>query len=192
MASFEVSIALASIIYGFGFARLLHGVVYIFSKDRGYLTLKILWLYLFLQGITHFWGLTHNSELENYNFNLFFLDALKSSLFYFVCDKICPATAEKIDSWKEFFIKERSKIWLGQILLACNMLIAILLGLNFVLTEGFYEVFFVGILPWTALSCLGYFSKNLQINFYAALLNFFHILFFVLATSQQETAGFLS
>ena len=68
MASFEVSIALASIIYGFGFARLLHGVVYIFSKDRGYLTLKILWLFLFLEGITHFWGLTHNSEIENCNF----------------------------------------------------------------------------------------------------------------------------
>ena len=32
LASFEVSIALASIIYGFGFARLLHGVGYIFSK----------------------------------------------------------------------------------------------------------------------------------------------------------------
>ena len=54
MVSFEVSIALASIIYGFGFARILHGVGYVFSKDKGYLTLKILWLYLFLEGITHF------------------------------------------------------------------------------------------------------------------------------------------
>ena len=113
MASFEVSIALASIIYGFGFARLLHGVGYIFSKDKVFLTLKILWLYFFLQGITHFWGLTHNSELENYNFNLFFLDALKASLYYFMCDKVCPANAEKIDSWEEHFINERSKIWLG-------------------------------------------------------------------------------
>ena len=56
------------------------------------------------------------------------------------------------------------------------MLIAILLGINFVLNEGFYEVFFVGILPWTALSCLGYFSKNLKINFYAALLSFMAML----------------
>ena len=108
MASFEVSIALASIIYGFGFARLLHGVGYIFSKDKVFLTLKILWLYFFLQGITHFWGLTHNSELKNYNFNSFFLDALKASLYYFMCDKICPAYAEKIDSWEEHFINERS------------------------------------------------------------------------------------
>ena len=109
-----------------------------------------------------------------------------------MCDKVCPANAEKIDSWEEHFINERSKIWLVQILLACNMFITSILFFNFVLTEGFYEMFFVGILPWTAFSCLGYFSKNLKINFYAALLNFFHILFFVLATSQQESAGFLS
>ena len=164
MASFEVSIALASIIYGFGLSRLLHGVGYIFSKDKVFLTLKILWLYFFLQGITHFWCLIHNSELENYNFNLFFLDALKASLYYFICDKICPANTEKIDSWEEHFINERSKIWLVQILLACNMFITPILGFNFVLTEGFYEMFFVGILPWTAFSCLGYFSKNLKMR----------------------------
>ena len=109
----------------------------------------------------------------------------------FTCvDKIFPANAEKIDSWKEHFINERSKIWLVQILLACNMFITPILGFNFVLTEGFYKMFFVGILPWTAFSCLGYFSKNLKINFYAALLSFIHILFFVFATSQQESAGF--
>ena len=107
-----------------------------------------------------------------------------------MCDKVCPANAEKIDSWEEHFINERSKIWLVQILLACNIFITALLGFNFVLTEGFYEMFFVGILPWTAFSCLGYFSKNLKINFYAALLSFIHILFFVFATSQQESAGF--
>ena len=190
MASFEVSIALASIIYGFGFARLLHGVGYIFSKDKVFLTLKIIWLYFFLQGITHFWGLTHNSELENYNFNLFFLDALKASLYYFMCDKVCPANAEKIDSWEEHFINERSKIWLVQILLACNIFITTLLGFNFVFTEGFYEMFFVGIFPWTVFSCLGYLSKYLKINFYAALLSFIHILFFVFATSQEESVGF--
>ena len=28
-----------------------------------------------------------------------------------MCDKICPENAEKIDSWEEHFINERSKIW---------------------------------------------------------------------------------
>ena len=44
MVSFEVSIALASIIYGFGFARILHGVGYVFSKDiKGWVLKNDIW-----------------------------------------------------------------------------------------------------------------------------------------------------
>ena len=141
----------------------------------------------FLLGFFYFWAFTNNLGIENYDFVYFFLDVIFSCTFYALCVLTCPTVVEKIDSWRDHFIKVRSKVWFCQFLLIANKA---LLGLIVPQNEDQqFVTYIVVLLPWFTFSCLGFFFKNMTIQFITILLSLAHTTIGAFATLLSDASG---
>ncbi len=118
---FDLMLSFVAILFGIGYTRLLNIVPDVFSKnEKSNLTFQLFYIYVFFAGILHFWGFTSNLGIENYDFVLFCLDVILSCTIYALCALTCPNNVEKIESWRDHYIKVRSKVWICQFLLIAN------------------------------------------------------------------------
>ena len=121
MGVFDLMLSFVAILFGIGYTRLLNIVPDVFSKnEKSNLTFQLFYIYVFFAGILHFWGFTSNLGIENYDFVLFCLDVILSCTIYALCALTCPINVEKIESWRDHYIKVRSKVWFCQFLLIAN------------------------------------------------------------------------
>ena len=121
MGVFDLMLSFVAILFGIGYTRLLNIVPDVFSKnEKSNLTFQLFYIYVFFAGILHFWGFTNNLGIENYDFVLFCLDVILSCTIYALCALTCPINVEKIESWRNHYIKVRSKVWICQFLLIAN------------------------------------------------------------------------
>ena len=185
---FDLTLSFVAILFGIGYSKLLNIVPRVFSKnEKSSLTFQLFYIYIFFAGILHFWGFTSNLGIENYDISLFFLDVIFSCAFYALCTLTCPKNEYKINSWRDHYIKVRSKVWFCQFLLIANKtILGIIIPQN---VEQQFVGYVVVILPWFVFSCLGYFFKNMKIQFIAILLSLAHTAMAAFATLLSDVSG---
>ena len=188
MGVFDLMLSFVAILFGIGYTRLLNIVPNVFSKNKkSSLTFQLFYIYVFFAGILHFWGFTSNLGIENYDFVLFCLDVILSCTIYALCALTCPINEEKIESWRDHYIKVRSKVWFCQFLLIANKtILGIIIPQN---EEQQFVGYVVVILPWFVFSCLGYFFKNMKIQFITILLSLAHTAMAAFATLLSDVSG---
>ena len=185
---FDLMLSFVAILFGIGYSKLLNIVPSVFSKnEKSSLTFQLFYIYIFFAGILHFWGFTSNLGIENYDFSLFFLDVILGCTFYALCTLTCPNNEVKINSWRDHYIKVRSKVWFCQFLLIANKtILGIIIPQN---EEQQFVGYVVVILPWFVFSCLGYFFKNMKIQFITILLSLAHTAMAAFATLLSDVSG---
>ena len=188
MGVFDLMLSFVAILFGIGYTRLLNIVPDVFSKnEKSNLTFQLFYIYVFFAGILHFWGFTSNLGIENYDFVLFCLDVILSCTIYALCALTCPINVEKIESWRDHYIKIRSKVWICQFLLIANKaLLGVIVPQN---EDQQFVTFIVVLLPWFTFSCLGFFFKNMTIQFITILLSLAHTTMAAFATLLSEASG---
>ena len=188
MGVFDLMLSFVAILFGIGYTRLLNIVPDVFSKnEKSNLTFQLFYIYVFFAGILHFWGFTSNLGIENYDFVLFCLDVILSCTIYALCALTCPINVEKIESWRDHYIKVRSKVWICQFLLIANKaLLGVIVPQN---EDQQFVTFIVVILPWFTFSCLGFFFKNMTIQFITILLSLAHTTMAAFATLLSDASG---
>ena len=181
-------LSFVAILFGIGYTRLLNIVPDVFSKnEKSNLTFQLFYIYVFFAGILHFWGFTNNLGIENYNFGLFCLDVILSCTIYALCALTCPINEEKIESWRDHYIKVRSKVWFCQFLLIANKaLLGVIVPQN---DDQQFVTFIVVLLPWFTFSCLGFFFKNMTIQLITILLSLAHTTIGAFATLLSDASG---
>tara|TARA_A100001035_G_scaffold269010_1_gene254561 strand:+ start:256 stop:813 length:558 start_codon:yes stop_codon:yes gene_type:complete len=181
-------LSFVAILFGIGYTRLLNIVPDVFSKnEKSNLTFQLFYIYVFFAGILHFWGFTNNLGIENYNFGLFCLDVILSCTIYALCALTCPNNVEKIESWRDHYIKVRSKVWICQFLLIANKaLLGVIVPQN---EEQQFITYIVVLLPWLTFSCLGFFFKNMTIQLITIILSLAHTTMAAFATLLSEASG---
>ena len=93
----------------------------------------------------------------------------------------------KIDSWRDHFIKVRSKVWFCQFLLIANKaLLGVIVSQN---EEQQFITYIVVLLPWLTFSCLGFFFKNMTIQLITILLSLAHTTIGAFATLLSDASG---
>ena len=126
MGEFDLMLSFVSILFGIGYSKLLNAVSYVFSKnEKTSILYQLFFVYTFAAGIVHFWGFTNAIGNQDYNFNYFLCDVSLACFFYALCAFVSPSNFETINSWKEYFLKIRSKIWLCQILMVINKMLLV-------------------------------------------------------------------
>ena len=81
----------------------------------------------------------------------------------------CPINEEKIESWRDHYIKVRSKVWFCQFLLiASKALLGVIVPQN---EDQQFVTFVVVLLPWFTFSSLGFFFKNMTIQLIAIIMS---------------------
>ena len=185
---FDLMLSFVAILFGIGYTRLLNIVPNVFSKNKkSSLTFQLFYIYVFFAGILHFWGFTNNLGIENYNFGLFCLDVILSCTIYALCALTCPINEEKIESWRDHYIKVRSKVWFCQFLLIANKaLLGVILPSN---EEQQFITYIVILLPWLIFSCLGFFFKNMTIQLITIIMSLAHTTMAAFATLLSEASG---
>jgi len=185
---FDLMLSFVAILFGIGYTRLLNIVPDVFSKnEKSNLTFKLFYIYVFFAGILHFWGFTSNLGIENYDFVLFCLDVILSCTIYALCALACPINVEKIESWRDHYIKIRSKVWICQFLLIANKaLLGVIVPQN---EEQQFITYIVVLLPWLTFSCLGFFFKNMTIQLITIILSLAHTTMAAFATLLSEASG---
>ena len=188
MGVFDLMLSFVAILFGIGYTRLLNIVPDVFSKnEKSNLTFQLFYIYVFFAGILHFWGFTSNLGIENYDFVLFCLDVILSCTIYALCALTCPNNVEKIESWRDHYIKVRSKVWICQFLLIANKaLLGVIVPQN---EDQQFVTFIVVLLPWFTFSCLGFFFKNMTIQFFTILLSLAHTTIGAFATLLSDASG---
>ena len=185
---FDLTLSFVAILFGIGYSKLLNIVPSIFSKnEKSSLTFQLFYIYIFFAGILHFWGFTSNLGIENYDFSLFFLDVILGCTFYALCKLTCPNNEDKIISWRDHYIKVRSKVWFCQFLLIVNKaLLGVILPSN---EEQQFITYIVILLPWLIFSCLGFFFKNMTIQLITIIMSLAHTTMAAFATLLSEASG---
>ena len=185
---FDLTLSFVAILFGIGYSKLLNIVPSVFSKnEKSSLTFQLFYIYIFFAGILHFWAFTNNLGIENYDFGLFFLDVIFSFTFYALCTLTCPTNEDKIISWRDHYIKVRSKVWFCQFILIANKtILGIIIPSN---EEQQFVAFVVVILPWFVFSFLGYFFKNMKIQFITISLSLCHTAIAAFATLLSDVSG---
>ena len=185
---FDLMLSFVAILFGIGYSKLLNIVPNVFSKnEKSNLTFQLFYIYVFFAGIFHFWGFTNNLGIENYGFGHFFLDVIFSCTIYALCALTCPTNLEKIDSWRDHFIKVRSKVWFCQFLLIANKaLLGVIVPQN---EDQQFVTYIVVLLPWFIFSCLGFFFKNMTIQLITILLSLAHTTIGAFATLLSDASG---
>ena len=188
MGVFDLMLSFVAILFGIGYTRLLNIVPDVFSKnEKSNLTFQLFYIYVFFAGILHFWGFTSNLGIENYDFVLFCLDVILSCTIYALCALTCPINVEKIESWRDHYIKVRSKVWICQFLLIANKaLLGVIVPQN---EDQQFVAYIVVLLPWFTFSCLGFFFKNMTIQFITILLSLAHTTMAAFATLLSDASG---
>ena len=185
---FDLTLSFVAILFGIGYSKLLNIVPSVFSKnEKSSLTFQLFYIYIFFAGILHFWGFTSNLGIENYDFVLFCLDVILSCTIYALCALTCPINVEKIESWRDHYIKVRSKVWICQFLLIANKaLLGVIVPQN---EEQQFITYIVVLLPWLTFSCLGFFFKNMTIQLITIILSLAHTTMAAFATLLSEASG---
>ena len=188
MGVFDLMLSFVAILFGIGYTRLLNIVPDVFSKnEKSNLTFQLFCIYVFFAGILHFWGFTSNLGIENYDFVLFCLDVILSCTIYALCALTCPINVEKIESWRDHYIKVRSKVWICQFLLIANKaLLGVIVPQN---EEQQFITYIVVLFPWLTFSCLGFFFKNMTIQLITIILSLAHTTMAAFATLLSEASG---
>ena len=188
MGVFDLMLSFVAILFGIGYTRLLNIVPDVFSKsEKSNLTFQLFYIYVFFAGILHFWGFTSNLGIENYDFVLFCLDVILSCTIYALCALTCPINVEKIESWRDHYIKIRSKVWICQFLLIANKaLLGVIVPQN---EDQQFVTFIVVLLPWFTFSCLGFFFKNMTLQLITIILSLAHTTMAAFATLLSEASG---
>ena len=188
MGVFDLMLSFVAILFGIGYTRLLNIVHDVFSKnEKNNLTFQLFYIYVFFAGILHFWGFTSNLGIENYDFVLFCLDVILSCTIYALCALTCPINVEKIESWRDHYIKVRSKVWICQFLLIANKaLLGVIVPQN---DDQQFITFIVVLLPWFTFSCLGFFFKNMTIQLITIILSLAHTTMAAFATLLSDASG---
>ena len=94
---------------------------------------------------------------------------------------------EKIESWRDHYIKVRSKVWICQFLLIANKaLLGVIVPQN---EDQQFVTYIVVLLPWFTFSCLGFFFKNMTIQFITILLSLAHTTIGAFATLLSDASG---
>ena len=110
-------------------------------------------------------------------------------LFYALCAFVSPSNFEIINSWKEYFLKIRSKIWLCQILMVINKILLVQTVKDEALMN---EVILVVIIPWFTISCFGFFVKNITTQYILTVISLIHTGIAIFATALQDVSGLTS
>ena len=109
--------------------------------------------------------------------------------FYALCAFVSPSNFETINSWKEYFLKIRSKIWLCQILMVINKMLLVQTVKDEALMN---EVILVVIIPWFTISCFGFFFKNITAQYILTVISLIHTGIAIFATALQDVSGLTS
>ena len=190
MGEFDLMLSFVSILFGIGYSKLLNIVPYVFSKnEKTSILYQLFFVYTFAAGIVHFWGFTNAIGNQDYNFNYFLCDVSFACFFYALCAFVSPSNFEKINSWKEYFLKIRSKIWLCQILMVINKMLLVQTVKDEALMN---EVILVVIIPWFTISCFGFFVKNITAQYILTVISLIHTGIAIFATALQDVSGLTS
>ena len=136
MTIFEYLVAYVAILAGLSAARLLHALPYVFKRDRFYWIHGVIFATAVLVGISNWWGFWSMKSVEQWNFLKFSRIILFFGIVFLLCDMVAPHYAEKIESWKEHFLKLRFHFYLTNVILA--QIFALVQ--YYVLDSGFGEV----------------------------------------------------
>ena len=191
MGEFDLMLSFVSILFGIGYSKLLNTVPYVFSKnEKTSILYQLFFVYTFAAGIVHFWGFTNAIGNQDYNFNYFLCDVSLACFFYALCAFVSPSNFETINSWKEYFLKIRSKIWLCQILMVINKMLLV----QFTMKDEalMNEVILVVIIPWFTISCFGFFVKNITTQYILTVISLIHTGIAIFATALQDVSGLTS
>ena len=191
MGEFDLMLSFVSILFGIGYSKLLNAVPYVFSKnEKTSILYQLFFIYTFAAGIVHFWGFTNAIGNQDYNFNYFLCDVSLACFFYALCAFVSPSNFETINSWKEYFLKIRSKIWLCQILMVINKMLLV----QFTMKDEalMNEVILVVIIPWFTISCFGFFVKNITTQYILTVVSLIHTGIAIFATALQDVSGLTS
>ena len=190
MGEFDLMLSFVSILFGIGYSKLLNAVPYVFSKnEKTSILYQLFFVYTFAAGIVHFWGFTNAIGNEDYNFNYFLCDVSFACFFYALCAFVSPSNFEIINSWKEYFLKIRSKLWLCQILMVINKILLVQTVKDEALMN---EVILVVIIPWFTISCFGFFVKNITTQYILTVISLIHTGIAIFATALQDVSGLTS
>ena len=168
MTIFEYLVAYVAILAGLSAARLLHALPYVFKRDRFYWIHGVIFATAVLVGISNWWGFWSMKSVEQWDFLKFTCIILFFGIVFLLCDMVAPHYAEKIESWKEHFLKIRFQFYLTNVILA--QIFALVQ--YYVLNSGFGEVVLFVYLCWTLTSLVGTIFSNYRIQSAVAIFGF--------------------
>ena len=136
-----------SFVYTAAALRLLGGLSAGIKKDRRYIVHLLFIVIQLVSIITSFWGVWAHRNLEDWKLYKFIFLLIDGALYYFIATVLVPENPNEIDSWKDYYYKNKHKLFYAIL----TFLVYIQLN-GYILTGIFYfgpEQFFhlIGLVP---------------------------------------------
>ena len=105
-----ISIAF-SFVYTAAAIRLLGGLSAATNKDRRYIVHLLFIVIQLVSIITSFWGVWAYRNLEDWKLYKFIFLLMDGALYYFIATVLVPENPNEIDSWKDYYYKNKHKLF---------------------------------------------------------------------------------
>lgn len=122
-----------SFVYTTAVIRLLGGLSAAINKDRRYIVHLLFIVIMLVSIITSFWGIWAHRNLEDWKLYKFIFLLIDGALYYFIATVLVPENPNEVDSWKDYYYKNKHKLFYAIL----TFLVYIQLN-GLVLTGAFY------------------------------------------------------
>jgi hypothetical protein len=105
-----ISIAF-SFVYTAAALRLLGGISAATNKGRRYIVHLLFIVIQLISIIMSFWGVWAHRELEDWKLYKFIILLMDGALYYFIATVLIPENPNEIDSWRDYYYKNKHKLF---------------------------------------------------------------------------------
>lgn len=175
-----------SFVYTAAALRLLGGLSSAINKDRRY-TVHLLFIVIQLISIiTSFWGVWAHRNLEDWKLYKFIFLLIDGALYYFIATVLVPENPNEINSWKDYYYKNKYKLFYAILTFLVYVQINgyVLTGVFYFGPEQFFHLIFL--IP----IIFGLKSKNHKIHF--AIACFYLITTFAMMLTVASEPGWVA